>query len=98
MLSYQLRLSLNTAKNIRRRYCEENQFLAKLAGGFRRRKIDEDDLELIEILKHEKPSISFSEISHILQKNGGVQDISFSAVGIKSDQRRSITLWSEIFS
>ena len=80
-LSKELRLSLNTVKNIWRRYCEEDQLLAKPAGGFRRSKMDEDDLQLIEILKHEKPLISFSEISHILQENGGVQDISISAVG-----------------
>ena len=81
----ELKLSLNTVKNIWRRYCEEDQLSAKHAGGFRWSKLEENYLQLIEVLKNEKPSITFTEIVRILEENGDVQDISLSAVsrGIK---------------
>ena len=79
-LSRELKLSLNTVKNIWRRFCEENQLSAKPAGGFRWSKLQDNDLELIEVLKHEKPSITFAEIVRIVEENGGAQDISLSAV------------------
>ena len=52
--------------------------VGKTCRRFSKEQDGEDDLQVIEILRHEKPSISFSEISHILQENGGVQDISIS--------------------
>ena len=61
-LSRELKLSLNTVKNIWRRYCEEDQLSAKHASGFRWSKLEENDLQLIDVLKNEKPSITFAEI------------------------------------
>ncbi len=53
-LSRELKLSLNTVKNIWRRYCEEDQLSAKHAGGFRWSKLEKNDLRLIEVLNNEK--------------------------------------------
>ena len=87
-LSRDLRLSLNTVKNIWRRFCEEYELSAKPAGGFRWSKFDDNDLQLIEVLKHEKPSITFAEIVRIVEENGGVQNISITAVARAIKQGR----------
>ena len=48
-LSRKFRLSLNTVKSIWRQYCQEYHGNPKPTGGFRWRKLDQDDLQLIEI-------------------------------------------------
>ena len=54
--SEELRLSVNTITNIRRQFCEEVSVNPRAKGGARWSKLSEDDLELLELLKIEKPS------------------------------------------
>ncbi len=81
-LSRKLRLSANTVKSIWRQYCQDYYITPKPAGGFRWSKLDEDDLHFIEILKIEKPSISFAEIISTVEEHGGIhgEEISISSV------------------
>ena len=77
--SDELRVSINTVKSVWYRYCEEMQTLAKPKGGLTSEKLQEDDLELIEVLKVHSPAMSLSEIIEELGQFGR-QQISMSAV------------------
>ena len=78
-LADELRVSVNTVKSVWYRYCEEMQTLAKPKGGSTSAKLQEEDLELIEVLKVHSPAMSLSEIIEELEQFGG-QQISMSAV------------------
>ena len=81
-LSQQLKISLNTVKNIWRRYFKDFNVMPKPAGGARNNKLTQDDLEFIETLKVEKPSMSLAELVNPVSQHGNVQDgqVSLSAV------------------
>jgi transposase len=81
-LSQQLSVSPNTVKNIWGRYCEDFNVTARSAGGSRNNKLNQDDLELIETLKVEKPSMSLAELVDVVSQHGGLQNgqISVSAI------------------
>ena len=81
-LSRKFRLSPNTVKSIWRQYCQEYHGNPKPTGGFRWRKLDQDDLQLIEILKIEKPSISYAEIIRTVEEHGGIngEEISIASI------------------
>ena len=73
-------VSPNTVKNIWERFCEEiPQTLPRRKGGRTHSKLQEEDLELIEVLKLNTPSLSLSEIIHELTEYG-MQEVSMSAV------------------
>ncbi len=73
-------VSPNTVKHIWNKFCEEiPQILPKRKGGKRHSKLQEDDLELIEVLKLNAPSISLAEIIQELTEYG-IQDVSMSTV------------------
>ena len=57
-LADELRVSVNTVKSVWYRYCEEMQTLAKPTGGSTSAKLQEEDLELIEVLKVHSPAMS----------------------------------------
>ena len=77
--SEELRLSVNTVTKIWRQFYEELSLTPRAKGGTRWSKLSEYDLELIELLKIEKPSVSLAEIINCLQEIGGV-DVSMAAV------------------
>ena len=81
-LSRKLRLSPNTVKSIWQQYCQEYCVNPKPTGGFRRSKLDQDNLQLIEILKIEKPSITYAEIIRTVEEYGGIhgEEISIASI------------------
>jgi transposase len=85
-LANEICVSLNTVISVWRKYCEENQIAARPKGGVMRAKLQQDDLELIELLKIESPSISLCEIVETLIQFGGEQT-SMSAVSRAIKQR-----------
>ena len=76
------RKSPNTVKSIWRQYCEEYHRNPKPTGGFRWRKLDQDNLQLIEILKIEKHLISYAEIIRTVEEHGGIngEEISIASI------------------
>lgn len=80
----ELRLSLNTIRNVWRRYCYEYESTALPSGGFRieSSKLDPDDLEFIEVLKTKTASISLAEIIDTISDVGRLngKDICISTV------------------
>ncbi|CAB3998496.1 paired box 7 [Paramuricea clavata] len=83
-LSQQLSVSPNTIKNIWGQYCEDFNVTARSTGGSRNNKLNQDDLELIETLKVEKPSMSLAELVDVVSQHPGLQNgvckISVSAI------------------
>ena len=77
--SEELRLSVNTVTKIWQQFYEELSLTPRAKGGTRWSKLSEYDLELIELLKIEKPSVSLAEIISCLEEIGGV-DMSMAAV------------------
>lgn len=76
-----LKLSPNTVQKIWRKFCENYNEGALRPGGDFRSKLTNDDLELIEILKTERGSISLREIYAQLEQFGDIGgDISISAI------------------
>ena len=69
--SEELKLSVNTITKIWRKFCEELSINPRAKGGTKWSKLTGDDLELIEILKIEKPSVSLVEIISCLQEMDG---------------------------
>ncbi|XP_031552633.1 uncharacterized protein LOC116289810 [Actinia tenebrosa] len=84
--SEELQLSYNTVAKIWRQFCEEFSIDSRPKGGTKWSKLSEDDLELIELLKIEKPSISLAEIITCLDEMDGV-DVSMAAVSRAIKQR-----------
>lgn len=78
-IAMEFRISNNTVKSIWRRFCETALTTAKRQGGLTSEKLEQDDLELIEVLKIHCPSMSLAEIIEELQHLGGPQ-VSMSAV------------------
>ena len=78
-LADELRISVNTLKSVWHRYCEEMQTTSRPKGGYTCAKLEEDDLEVIEVLKVHSPSISLYEITEEIEQSGG-EHISMSAV------------------
>ena len=97
-LSHKLRLSPNTVKSIWRQYCQEFHLNPKPTGGFRWSKVDQNDLQLIEILKIEKPSISYAEIIRTVEEHGCLngEEISIPSISraLKSGRLPSGLLYS----
>ena len=77
--SDELHVHVNTIKAIWRRYCDDYSLAPRPRGGAKWSKLTEDDLELIEVLKIEKPSLSLTEIISCVEEMGG-ENVSLSAV------------------
>ena len=75
--SEELKLSLNTITKIWRKFCEEFSINPRAKGGTKWSKLTGDDLELIEILKIEKPSVSLAEIISCLEEMDGEEVLLF---------------------
>ena len=71
--SEELKLSVNTITKIWRKFCAELSINPLAKGGPKWSKLTGDDLELIEILKIEKPSVSLAEIISCLEEMDGVE-------------------------
>ena len=71
-------LSVNTITKIWRKLCEELSN-PRAKGGTKWSKLTGDDLELIEILKIEKPSVSLAEIISCLEEMDG-EEVSMATV------------------
>ena len=61
------------------RYCDDYSLTPRPRGGAKWSKLTEDDLELIKVLKIEKPSLSLTEIISCVEEMGG-ENVSLSAV------------------
>ena len=77
--SEELKLSVNTITKSWRKFCEELSINPRAKGGTKWSKLTGDDLELIEILKIEKPSVSLAEIISCLEEMDG-QEVSMATV------------------
>ena len=77
--SEELKLSVNTITKIWRKFCEELSINPRAKGGTKWSKLTGDDLELIEILKIEKPSVSLAEIISCLEEMDG-EEVSMATV------------------
>ena len=77
--SEELKLSVNTITKIWRKFCEELSINPRAKGGTKWSKLTGDDLELIEILKIEKPSVSLAEIVSCLEEMDG-EEVSMATV------------------
>lgn len=66
-------------KSVWHRYCEDMETISRPKGGHTCAKLEEDDLELIEVLKVQFPSITLYEIMEEIEQLGG-EHISMSAV------------------
>ncbi|XP_068707445.1 uncharacterized protein [Montipora foliosa] len=77
--SEELKLSVNTITKIWRKFCEELSINPRAKGGTKWSKLTGDDLELIEILKIEKPSVSLAEIISCLEEMGS-EEVSMATV------------------
>ena len=75
-LSRRFCVSAKTIKSVWHRFCQEMTTRSRRKGGMTHSKLQEDDLELIEVLKMHSPSISLSESIQELP----VQEISMSAI------------------
>ena len=64
----ELKLSVNTITKIWLKFCEELLINPQAKGGTKWSKLTGDNLELNEILKIEKPSISLAEIISCLEE------------------------------
>ena len=71
--SEELKLSVNTITKIWRNFCEELSIKPRAKRGPKWTKLTGDDLELIEILKIEKSSVSLAEIISYLEEMDGVE-------------------------
>ena len=78
-LADELSVSVNALKFVWHRYCEVMQTTSRPKRGYTCAKLEEDDLELIEVFKVHSPSISLYEIMEEIEQLGGEQ-ISVSAV------------------
>ena len=79
LFSEELKLSVNTITKIWRTFCEELSINPQAKGGTKWSKLTGDDLELIEILKIEKPSVSLAEIISCLEEMDG-EEVSMATV------------------
>ena len=82
-LSAILGISVFTLNKIWKRYCEEFTEAPYRAGGKRHSKLTEEDLELIEVLKMEHPSISLAEIANVMLDMGNSASLSAISRAIK---------------
>ena len=71
--SDELKLSVNTITKIWRKYCQELSINPRAKGGTKWSKLTGEDLELIELLKIEQPSVSLAEIISYLEEMDGVE-------------------------
>lgn len=86
--SEELQLSHNTVAKVWRQFCETFSIDSRPKGGIRWSKLSDDDLELIEVLKIEKPSMSLAEILTCLEEmNAGHVDVSMATVSRAIKQR-----------
>lgn len=67
-LSSKYKVTDRTVKNIWVKYCEDGEVGRRPAAGGRDRALSDGDLELVEVLLKEKPTISYAEISTKLQQ------------------------------
>ena len=99
-------VSQQTVAKIWREFCQRNSFTVQSRGGVRNRKLTDNDLELIEMLKASKGSISMREISEILDEVRDVQDgIAMSTIsraiksrllsGKKYSRKNGMTCWMD---
>ena len=83
-LAESLCVSVFTINKIWQRFCEKYTEAAYPTGGGTHGKLANDDLELIEVLKNERPSISLAEISNVLLEMGNSASISAISRAIKN--------------
>ena len=83
-LAESLCVSVFTINKIWQRFCEEYTEAAYPRGGGTHGKLANGDLELIEVLKNERPSISLAEISNVLLEMGNSASISAISRAIKN--------------
>lgn len=85
-----LRISVFTLNKVWKRFCDGFTEKPYSSGGNRNCKLTNEDLELIEVLKNERPSISLAEISNVLTEMGNAASISAisSAIKIKQECRQ----------
>ena len=83
-LAANLTISVFTLNKIWKRFCEEYSVSAYPTGGSFQGKLTNEDLALIEVLKHEKPSTSLAEISSILLEMGNSASISAISCALKT--------------
>jgi hypothetical protein len=83
-LAENLRISVFTLNKIWRRFCDDFKEKPYSSGGNRNSNFTNDDLELIEVLKKERPSISLAEISDVLAEMGNTGSISAISRAIKT--------------
>ena len=85
-LAESLCVSVFTIYKIWQRFCEDVEYTeaAYPTGGGTHGKLENDDLELIEVLKNERPSILLVEISNVLLEMGNSASISAISRAIKN--------------
>ena len=80
-VSNAIKVSLKRVKKVWLQYCNHYTLEGKKAGGDRRSKLKSEDLELIELMKKYKGSVSLKEIYSIMEELGNIQgDISISSI------------------
>ena len=79
-----LGITVFTLNKIWQRFCDEYTVSAYPRGGRFEGKLRNEDLELIDVLKHEKPSMSLAEISNILEEMGNSTSISATSRALKN--------------
>ena len=80
-LADELRVSVNTLRFVWHRYCEEMQTTSRPKGGYTCAKLEEDELELIDVFKVHSPPTSLYEIMEEIEQLGG-EHILMSAVSV----------------
>ncbi|XP_070547926.1 protein gooseberry-neuro-like [Ptychodera flava] len=75
------KVNKSTVSRIWKRFCETGEIVPGTPGGQTRNKLTDPDLEFIEVLKRERPSITYKEITEQLLQYGSVNSVSVSTVG-----------------
>ena len=83
-LAESLCISVFTLNKVWKRFCDGFTEKPYSSGGSRNCNLTNEDLELIEVLKNERPSISLSEISDVLTEMGNAGSISAISRAIKT--------------
>ena len=69
----EFKVSTSTVSKIWRQNCKTNELNPKLGGG-NRQSLSDGDLQLIEVLKRQRPSITYSEILDCLHEHGDLPE------------------------
>ena len=82
-IANEFKVSTSTVSKIWRQYCESN-VLDPMHGGGNRRSLSDGDLQFIEVLKRQRPSITYSEILDCLRDLGDLPEGDTSVTSICS--------------